>query len=254
MNSYFIAHGSPSIIMENSNYVQVLKNLKNNIPEPKAIVIFSAHYESKIQKIGTANSYSTIYDFYGFPNELYSIETNYFSNLEIAKKIQLLLKNKNIPSEFDSKRGIDHGSWTILKLLFPKLNIPVITMSVNPYLTNEEQYNIGIALEPLKNDNILIIGSGGIIHNLSLIDFYSTSIDEWATKFHKWIITNIQEWNLNNIFNYKLIGKEAKLSVPRNEHFIPLLIIMGTANSTQKCNLLINEFQYGNLSLDLIEF
>lgn len=254
MKSYFIAHGAPNIIFDHSEYVNTIKNIIKNINPPKGIVIFSAHYESHVQKIGTASPYKTIYDFYGFEDELYKVTTNYSSDKILADKIMNLLNLNSIKSAFDSTRGIDHGSWSILKLLYSETKIPIIQMSININLTLEEQYKIGKSLEELKNDDILIIGSGGIVHNLSAVELDYKELDKWALDFQKWIKSRVDIWDTFSLFNYKEKSTFSQLAVPREEHFIPFIIAMGTGDKYKKATYLAQTMQYKNLSLDIIEF
>ena len=252
--SLFIGHGAPTIIYDNNEYTDFLKSYSKTISKPKAIVIFSAHYESNIQLIGTSTPYEMIYDFYGFPKDLYSIKYQVSSNDSLAMRVKTLLKESNIESKLDPNRGIDHGAWTVLKLMYPNCDIPVITMSVNTMLSNQGQYNIGKALECLRNEDVLIICSGGIVHNLSKVSFDSEDVDPWANKFNEWIKDKISKWDLNQVLDYENNAPFAKLAVPRNEHFLELLIAMGTEQSNKKPALLKSMYQYGNLSLDFWQF
>ncbi len=251
----FIGHGAPGLVLEDNEYTELLKGYGKTIPTPKAIVIFSAHYESDIQLIGASSSYDMIYDFHGFPRELYDIKYNAGSNVAMAERVQLLLEKHNIASKLDYTRGIDHGAWTILKLMYPKADIPVITMSVNPRLSSEEQYNIGNALELLKAEDVLIIASGGIVHNLSTVRFKAGDrVDEWAISFNEWIKMRVEHWDLEELFNYETQAPYAKVAVPRNEHFINLLIAMGAGHSSREAKLVKCIYQLGNLSLDFFSF
>lgn len=252
--SLFIGHGAPTIINDNNEYTSFLKSYAKTISKPKAIVIFSAHYESNIQLIGTSDPYEMIYDFYGFPKDLYNIKYQVNSNDSLAMRVKALLKENNIESKLDPKRGIDHGAWTVLKLMYPDCDIPVITMSVNTRLSNEEQYSIGKALECLRNEDVLIICSGGIVHNLSRVSFDSEDVDPWAYKFNEWIKDKISKWDLDQIFDYENNAPNAKLAVPRNEHFLTLLIAMGAGQSNKEPVLQKSIYQYGNLSLDFWQF
>lgn len=253
--SLFLGHGAPTIIYENNEYTDFLKSYGKTIKKPKAVIIFSAHYEAPVQLIGASEQYNMIYDFYGFPAQLYTVKYNAGSDLNLANKISSLLNKNNISNKLDYERGIDHGSWTMLKLLFPEIDVPVVTMSVNISLSNEEQYNIGKSLEALKQDDILIIGSGGIVHNLGLVDFEAENkIHPWSLEFNKWIENKILNWDLSSILNYDKLAPNAHLAVPRSEHFVPLLLSMGSGDSTRNPKLLKRIFQYGNLSLDFWEF
>lgn len=253
--SIFVAHGAPTLVFENNKYTEYLKQYAKTINKPKAIVIFSAHWESDIQLIGAMKPYDMIYDFYGFPRELYEVNYPASSDSILAKKIQSILTQNNIDSKLDFSRGIDHGAWSVLKLMFPNIDIPVITMSVNPKLSNKSQYEIGKALASLKDENILIIASGGIVHNLAMVDFYKeNTIDSWALDFNNWIKKALEEWDTDKLFKYERLAPSASLAVPRNEHFIPLLIAMGAGDHSKDGKSLISTFQYGNLALDLFRF
>lgn len=253
--SLFIGHGAPNIIFQNNEYTEFLRNYTKTINKPKAIVIFSAHWESGIQAIGASENYDMIYDFYGFEEKLYTIQYKTGSNKDLVLKIQDLLRTNGISSNLDYKRGIDHGAWTVLKLIYPNIDIPVINMSVNIKLSNEEQYNIGKALEVLKKEDVLIICSGGIVHNLSMLNYTSeNNINSWAYDFNTWIKDKLYKWNLTQLFNYEKMAPYSKRAVPRSEHFIPLLIAMGAGNTNKSPNLLKSIYQYGNLSLDFWEF
>ncbi|MDD7795217.1 DODA-type extradiol aromatic ring-opening family dioxygenase [Clostridium sp. 'White wine YQ'] len=254
ISSLFIAHGAPNMIYDDNKYTQYLKDYSKSIPKPKGVIIFSAHWESNTQLIGTSSPYSMIYDFYGFEDKLYNEYYTANSNLDLANRIKNLLDSSNIKSKFDNKRGIDHGAWSVLKLMYPTIDIPVVTMSVNPYLSNSDQYDIGKALEPLKEEGILIIGSGGIVHNLREVDYYSNSVTPWAKEFNNWIQNTILDWNTDNLFNYENLAPNANLAVPRNEHFIPLLIAMGAGDNNKVPEHLIGAYQFGNLALDIWRF
>ncbi|HWQ88854.1 MAG TPA: class III extradiol ring-cleavage dioxygenase, partial [Desulfitobacteriaceae bacterium] len=166
MQSIFVGHGAPTIIWEENEFTDYVKSYSKLISKPKGIIVFSAHWESPVQLIGSLQNYDMIYDFYGFPKELYKVTYPAKGDVRLAQEIQDALGDKQIPSNFDSHRGLDHGAWTILKLLYPEANIPVVTMSVNPELNPEEQFKIGAGLSILKEKDYLIICSGGIVHNL----------------------------------------------------------------------------------------
>lgn len=252
--SLFVGHGAPNIIFEKSEYTDFLKKYASTIPEPKGIIIFSAHWESPVQLIGSVPQYKMIYDFYGFPEKLYSVRYPAVGDSHLAQQVYHALNADGIASELDSRRGIDHGAWTILKLLYPNADIPVVTMSVHPGLKPEEHYKIGQSLRGLKEEGYLIICSGGIVHNLRQLKYDSPAIDDWALAFNQWIQEKVEKMDLNAIFDYQKSAPYANQAVPRNEHFINLLIALGTANPNHAPKLLKSIYQYGNLSLDLWEF
>ena len=253
--SYFIAHGSPMIVTEENQYTDFLKKLAEEIPLPKAIIVFSAHYEAQKQKIGAvSNQYDMIYDFYGFPEDMYYIQYPAKGNRELAVRIKDLFNTNGIESYLDKERGIDHGTWTILKLLYPDANIPIIPLSLNPFITPQEQYNIGKALSVLREEDILIIGSGGIVHNLSELSQEEKQAEAWAVEFDNWIYDKVTKWNLEELFKYEQLAPGANRAVPRPEHFVTLLLAMGAGDEKRKATLLNKVFQLGNLGLSCYKF
>jgi len=253
--SLFIAHGAPSIVIEDNEFTGFLKKLRNEIPKPKAIVIFSAHYEGQKQKIGAVSGqYEMIYDFYGFPEEMYYIQYPVMGDRKLAERIKNIFEENGIESSLDRDRGIDHGAWTILKLMYPDIDIPVITLSLNPLIPPEEQYKIGKALSSLKKEDVLIIGSGGIVHNLSEVRGDATIADPWAVEFDDWINDKVKNWDLKQLFNYEKLAPNAKRAVPRQEHFVTLFLAMGAGDEKRKATLMQRNFVLGNLSLSCIKF
>ncbi|MUT68795.1 dioxygenase [Paenibacillus sp. NEAU-GSW1] len=252
--SYFFAHGAPSIVLEDNDYTQLLKQFKEHTTKPKAIVLFSAHWEEQIQTIGAADTYETIYDFGGFQDELYQMTYPAHGNRELSEEIQSLFSKHGIQSVSNEKRGLDHGAWAVLKLLYPDADIPVVALSVNRHLSNAQQYEIGKALQELREQDILIIGSGGTVHNLRNLNWRSEGVDEWAAQFDSWIQDKVESWDTESLFQYDKIAPYAQEAVPTNEHFIPLLLAMGTGDANRQAKLLHRSYQYGNLSLSCWQF
>jgi 4,5-DOPA dioxygenase extradiol len=254
MPSYFFAHGAPSIVLEDNEYTQLLKSFKDHTPRPKAIVLFSAHWEEQLQTVSAAATYETIYDFGGFQDELYKMTYPAKSDRSLSERVQSLFEKHGIQSVLNDRRGLDHGAWAVLKLLYPEADIPVVALSVNRYLSNEEQYQIGKALAELREQDILIIGSGGTVHNLRRLNWRSEEVDEWAKQFDSWLQSKLESWDTEALFQYRELAPYAQEAVPTNEHFIPLLLAMGTGDSSRQAKLLHRSYQYGNLSLSCWQF
>ncbi|TLS51250.1 dioxygenase [Paenibacillus antri] len=254
MPSYFFAHGAPSIVLEDNEYTRLLRNFKDQTPKPKAIVLFSAHWEEPTQSIGAAETYETIYDFGGFQDELYEMTYPAQSDRSLSEQVQALFSKHGIQSVLNERRGLDHGAWAVLKMLYPEADIPVVAMSVNRLLSNEQQYNIGKALAELREQDVLIIGSGGTVHNLRRLNWRSEGIDEWALRFDLWLQDKLESWDTEALFRYRESAPYAEEAVPTSEHFIPLLLAMGTGDSNRQAKLLHRSYQYGNLSLSCWRF
>ncbi|QED47782.1 dioxygenase family protein [Cytobacillus dafuensis] len=256
--SFFIAHGAPLLAIENNTYTQFLNTLGSTLPRPKAVVLFSAHWESSTQKVSDVNEYKTIYDFGGFPESLYRIQYPARGDSEIAKEIKELFTMHGIPFEVETNRGLDHGAWVVLRMLYPNADIPVISMSVDPNLKPEEQYKIGQSLSELREKDILIIGSGGTVHNLRALKMVEDDslVDQWALGFDEWLAIRLKNWDVESLFKYDTLAPTANLAVPPygNEHFIPIFYAMGAVDNEKTAKLLHRSYRYGNLSHSVWQF
>ncbi|WP_261130130.1 dioxygenase [Bacillus sp. Marseille-Q3570] len=258
MPSLFIAHGAPLLAIENNAYTQFLQELGKTMAKPKAIILFSAHWESSIQKVSKVDKFETIYDFNGFPEALYRINYPAEGSEDVTQEIIESFAREGVPFDVEEKRGLDHGAWVVLKILYPDADIPVISMSVNPRLTPGQQYEIGRTLSQLREKDILIIASGGTVHNLRVLKMTSDdgSVDQWAFDFDEWLERHLKSWDLESLFNYNSLAPAADSAVPPygNEHFIPLFYAMGAADHEKSAELLHRSYRYGNLSHSVWQF
>ncbi len=256
MPTFFIAHGAPLLAIEQNDYTQFLTDLGQKLPKPKAVVIFSAHWESNVQQVSDVETFDTIYDFGGFPEALYRIKYPAQGNKDATNAIAAAFEKQNISYQINSERGLDHGAWVVLRLLYPRADIPVISMSVNPILKPEEQYKVGKALASLRADNMMMIGSGGTVHNLRALNMRADALDGWAVEFDDWLAEHLRSWNLAALFDYRKQAPSAALAVPEygTEHFIPLFYAMGAADGDRTAQLLHRSFRYGNLSHSVWQF
>ncbi|WP_147532818.1 DODA-type extradiol aromatic ring-opening family dioxygenase [Bacillus marasmi] len=255
--SFFIAHGAPLLAIEKNDYTQFLQKLGKILPRPKAIVLFTAHWTSGTQMVSNVDEYETIHDFYGFPEEMYKIKYPATGDATLANEIEALLSRHGIPCDIDSKRGLDHGAWVVLSMLYPDGDIPVISMSVAPNLSPSEQYKIGKSLADIRAKDVLVIASGGTVHNLRAVRFGEENhIDEWAEEFEDWLEQHVKVWDLPSLFQYQSLAPHAQHAVPPHgvEHFIPLFYAMGAADSNRNAKLLHRSYRYGNLSHSVWQF
>lgn len=254
MQSLFLAHGSPMNAIEDKEYTRFLADFGKTL-QPKAIVIFTAHWESEVLTISSSEqTYETIYDFYGFPDELYQIKYPAKGSSQLAHIIEASLVNQGIPVKKDTSRGLDHGSWTLLHRLFPKADVPVVQISVNPFLHPEKQYEIGKALRGLGEENILVIGSGVTVHNLRMVNWGQTKPESWAVEFDDWLIDKLEKADFPSLFEYEKLAPNAKIAVPRPEHFVPLFIAMGSVESLSNTKVIFRNYEYGTLSNLCLQF
>jgi 4,5-DOPA dioxygenase extradiol len=254
--SFFIAHGSPLLAIQDNPYTRDLRKLGESLGKPEAVVVFSAHWISKTLTVTyTQDTYETIYDFGGFPDELYRLTYPARGSIALADEMRELFKAHGIETGANTSRGLDHGAWVILRHLFPNADIPVINVSVNPLLPPKQQYDIGAALSSLKERNIVIIGSGATVHNFRAMSLRNPDqTDAWAKEFDDWMLDRIRKWDTEAVFDYLTLAPHAKLATPDYEHFLPLLIAMGTGHQEKQMKVLHQSYQYGSLSHLIVEF
>lgn len=252
--SLFIGHGSPYLAVQENEYSRFLSELGTRF-RPKAIVIFSAHWESEILSLTYSDDVlDTVYDYYGFPEEMYQIKYPAKGSTEVARILEKRFKKTGILTRREEKRGLDHGSWVALRHMYPNADIPVVQLSVHPFLPPREQYNIGSALQGLGNEDILVIGSGTTVHNLRW--FFPDAIEpsQEAVEFDNWLIDKIQKRDLHSLDHYLELAPHVRLAVPRPEHFVPLFIAMGSGDKSKTPKIINQTYYFGTLSNLCVEF
>ncbi|MEF3307154.1 dioxygenase family protein [Paenibacillus sp. GYB003] len=252
--SLFLAHGSPMLAIEQTDYTRFLAELGRSI-KPKAIVIFTAHWERPVTTVSSSDdAYDTIYDFGGFPDELYRIRYPARGSSIVAGVVKDRLRGGGIEVAEDTSRGLDHGSWTLLHRMYPDADIPVVQASVNPYAEPAEQYRIGEALRRLGEEDILVIGSGVTVHNLRIIKWGQKTPEPWAVEFDDWLIEKIGQGDTESLFDFADKAPHGRLAVPRAEHFVPLFIAMGSGDPGRKPEVIHRSYDMGTLSYLCLKF
>jgi len=258
MPSLFVAHGSPMVAIEDSVYGRYLDQLSRDLPVPRSIVVFSAHWTEGVQTIAATPQPHTVHDFYGFPEALYQIRYPAPGDPVLAVHIRELLAHSGIEARLDPTRGFDHGVWTILSRIFPDASIPVVSMSVDPALRPEHQFQIGRALAPLRQEGVLIIGSGATVHNLRMLQWERADDQPvaWAEAFERWLESRISEGDMNALFAYREEAPYAEWAAPSwgVEHLIPLFYAMGAGPQRPQGRLLHRDWQYGSLANSVYAF
>ncbi len=246
----FISHGSPMVALERGPFQDALAAFGRRV-HSKAIVAVSAHWGSSTSiSISAAERYETIHDFGGFPPALYQLSYSPAGSPELAQRIASLFKSDGWP-EISTNRGLDHGVWIPLRLMYPEADIPVVQLSVPLDLTPQQLYDLGKTLQPLRAENIMIFGSGGIVHNLQL--FRGGPVDQpvepWAKEFDDWFEAKLKAHKIDDLIRYQELAPHAELAVPTFEHFAPVFIVLGAASDSDKIESIFEGFQYGALSM-----
>lgn len=252
--SLFLAHGSPMLAIEQTPYTDFLAELGGRF-RPKAIVVFTAHWEQQVTTVSLSDDvYETIYDFGGFPDELYQVTYPARGSSIIASMLMERFQKQGVEAKTNSSRGLDHGSWTLLHRMYPEADIPVVQVSVNPYLPPEEQYRIGAALSGLGDEHILVIGSGVTVHNLRMIKWGQRAPEPWAVEFDDWLIEKMEKQDRESLYRYEQLAPHAKWAVPRAEHFVPLFIAMGSVGPDAAPQVIHRSYDMGTLSYLCMQF
>ena len=217
----------------------------------KAILVISAHWQvSRPLRVTSWEHAPLLYDFGGFPQELYGIEYPAPGSPSLAVRIAGILEAEGQPVRPEPERGLDHGAWVPMKLAWPAATTPVLQLSL-PFSTPQELFQIGKALRPLREDGFLVAGTGGIVHNLSRarIDNKDAAVDPWAAEFDAWVAARVAARNLDALFAYRNTAPHARLSVPTTEHLDPLFVVLGTSFPDERVETIYEGFHYGNLSM-----
>jgi len=246
----FIGHGSPMNAVQNNGFTQALSKAPEKLPRPAAILAISAHWMSsgKTMVSSTATP-ETIYDFGGFPDELYKIKYDAKGSPDFAEAAIAAVKALKISA--DNKRGLDHGAWTVLKHMYPKADIPVFQLSIDMSKPPQFHYDLGKELLSLRGKGVLVIGSGNIVHNLGRIDWDGENgkPEKWAQEFDEAVKKNLDSGTHNPLINYLKLTKDAATAVPTNDHYLPMLYVLGLQQKEEKVSYLFEGFQNANLSM-----
>ncbi len=248
--SIFISHGAPDLALRTTKASQFLEQYQAFTKPPKAIIIFSAHWMEDIITINTHPKPSVIYDFTGFPKELYELQYATTGSPEIAENLSDFLNKNGVQATINNEHGIDHGVWSPLRLMLPNPPCPIIQVSLNANLSSKFHYELGQKLQEFDKE-ILIIGSGSMTHNLRLVFQRSFETDPKTSAFVNWFSDKIQNNDRESMLNWQKLAPNAAFCHPTIEHFIPFFIALGAGGQGHRLH---HSFDMGNLSMDLYEF
>jgi len=243
----FVGHGSPMNAIEDNQYTRTWRSIAERIPKPDVILSLSAHWFTKGTRIMNQENPETIYDMYGFPEELYEVTYNTAGSPEKAKAAKDLISRETI---FDNSWGIDHGTWSVLVHMYPERDISVFQISIDADASPEEHYQIGKELGALREQGVLIFGTGNVVHNLRLVDWHKVNKGfDWAYEFDEYICESILNKNYRNVLNYNELGNISRLAVPTPDHFYPLLYMLGASDEDDKISVYNKSCELGSLSM-----
>jgi 4,5-DOPA dioxygenase extradiol len=250
----FVGHGSPMNIVLQNSYTHSLVKVAKELPKPNAILVVSAHWLTNGTYVTCVEKPKTIYDFYGFPEELYKIT---YPSPGSPDNAQLTIKTATSTQIKCGDWGLDHAAWAVLKHMYPAADIPVFEMSLDysPYNNwkpkpLEYHYKLASELAPLREKGVLIIGSGNIVHNLGLIDFGTDAKPfNWAVKFDDKVKQCLISGKHKDLINYIELGEEAPYAVPTQDHYLPMIYAIGLQRKGETLKFIHEGFQNGSVSM-----
>jgi 4,5-DOPA dioxygenase extradiol len=247
----FLAHGSPMSALGTDRLAAGLRGVGERVGGMKAIVVISAHWQTPLPPRITAwRQAELVYDFGGFPDELYRLQYPAPGDPVLAERIAGLLRASGIGAALETRRGLDHGAWVPLRLAWPDAAVPALQLSL-PHAEPRRIFELGRALRPLREEGVLLAGTGGIVHNLARVRFGAVegAVDGWAAAFDDWVTARVAAGDVESLVDYRKLAPHASEAVPTSEHFDPIFATLGAVFEGEQPVTLIEGFELANLSL-----
>jgi len=246
----FIGHGSPMNAISDNRYTRFLRAYGESIPRPEAVVVVSAHWQTRGTYITGCAAPEQIHDFWGFPDELYRVRYAPKGAPEIAREIE----KAGIGIRSDDTRGIDHAGWAVAMHMFPGGGVPLLQISLDTKKTVRQHFALGTSLAPFSEKGILFLGSGNLVHNLGLITFEDDAVPfPWALEADRWIGERLEKGETGALLDYTETMPDWKRAIPTDEHFLPLAYILGMKGTGQTIISIFKEIQNGSVSMRCAE-
>ncbi|HJV54110.1 MAG TPA: 4,5-DOPA dioxygenase extradiol [Noviherbaspirillum sp.] len=247
MPAIFFGHGSPMNALEENASTAAWRQLATAMPKPKAIVAISAHWTTRGTQVTAMDAPRTIHDFGGFPQALFDVQYPAPGAPALAARVRDLLRPVDVA--LDESWGLDHGTWSILVKMYPEADVPVIQLSIDVSRPNRFHFEIGQRLASLRDEGILIMASGNVVHNLRTIRWNNGDAYDWAIRFNDAIRGCLRRGEVERLIDYAQWGEDARLSVPTAEHFLPLLYIVGTQQQGEPIAIPVDGIELGSISM-----
>ena len=252
----FVSHGAPTLAIEPGPAHHFLQAFGKDLGRPASILVLSAHFDAPVATVTASTTPRTIYDFGGFPEALYNITYPAPGNPALAQRVSDLLKASNFRTRLDDDRGLDHGAWIPLSLMYPDADVPVVQVSIDSRQDPAYHFRLGEVLRPLRDEGVLIIGSGGATHNLShaMRAPPDAPLVDWAESFREWLAEAIENDRRSDLADYRAIAPDAIWNHPTVEHFLPLMCAMGATEPGEPSRRVHKSDTYGALAMDAYLF
>ena len=245
----FFGHGNPLNALASNAYTEAWRQIGIDTPRPRAILSISAHWYVPDTGVTISTAPRTIHDFGGFPRELYQVQYPAPGDPALARRVQKLLSPLEVT--LDDAWGLDHGTWSVLKHVYPQADIPVVQLSIDETRPASFHFEIGQKLAPLRGDGVLIVGSGNLVHNLHAYAWgrHSQEPYDWAVRFEDTAKNMIMANEVKPLVNYEVLGSDAALSIPTPDHYLPLLYVVGARQQGEHIRFPIQGVDGGSISM-----
>ncbi len=247
MPAVFLGHGSPMNAIEDNAFRRAWSGLAAQLPRPKAILCISAHWETRGVALTAAERPETIHDFYGFPPQLFAVQYPAPGDPGLAQTAAQLLAPWS--ARLDARRGLDHGSWSVLWPMYPRADVPVVQLSLDTNEPASFHYELARALAPLREQGVLILGSGNIVHNLRLLDYRRPDGFDWTARFDREVRARIEARDHDALIRYDEFGDDARRAIPTPEHYLPLLYVLALQDERERASFFNDQTVMGSISM-----
>ncbi len=250
----FFGHGNPMNAVQHNAYTEGWRRIGQQIRKPRAILSISAHWFVPGTGVTVSTAPKTIHDFGGFPQELYRVQYPAAGDPDLARRVQQLLAP--MPVQLDNSWGLDHGTWSVLRHVFPAADVPVVQLSIDETQPATFHFEVGRRLAPLRDENVLIIGSGNLVHNLHAYAWgrHMPTPYEWAGRFENGAKAIMLAGESKALIDYEALGKDAMLSIPTPDHYLPLLYVLGAKQDGDVVTFPVEGIDGGSISMLTVRF
>ena len=250
----FVSHGPPTLAVEPGAAHDFLSRLGAELGSPEAVLCISAHWQTPRPRVGAAEKPETIHDFHGFPEALYRLRYRAPGAPDLARRVAALLADAGLDCDLDDERGLDHGAWVPLTLMYPEARVPVAQLSIQQRGDGAHHLALGRALAPLRAGRVLVMGSGNATHNLRQRGNRDDPPVAWAQAFDDWLEAAAEEGREDDLAGYLETAPEASRNHPSPDHYLPLLVAFGAAGPGARGRRLHASFTYATLSMAAFSF
>jgi 4,5-DOPA dioxygenase extradiol len=250
MPAIFFGHGNPMNAIAPNPYANKWHAIGRGVSKPKAILAISAHWYVENTAVTVSANPRTIHDFGGFPRALYEVQYPAPGDPQLARRVHDLVAPYT-PVTLDDNWGLDHGTWSVLRQMFPEADVPVVQLSIDETQPSQVHYEIGKLLRPLRDEDVLVIGSGNVVHNLHAFAWggHPAQPFDWAVRFENRVRELVLAGEQEPLIGYESLGRDALLSVPTPEHYLPLLYILGMRGESDTATFPVEGVDGGSVSM-----